>query len=69
MLDNLLRSGVEFGQLPAALARLGALIEGRERALEQIARELDLSEVVAPWLDAEARTRALLRTMADAASS
>jgi TorA maturation chaperone TorD len=60
MLDNLLRSAVEYGELAPLLATLDEFLAARDHALAQLAATCELDLAVAPWRQALARTRALL---------
>lgn len=64
MLDNLLRSAVDYGELPALLEALDALLVERDHGLATLAAGLELEQAVAPWRGALRRTRALARTLA-----
>ncbi|MFO7567051.1 MAG: molecular chaperone TorD family protein [Enhygromyxa sp.] len=64
MLDNLLRSAVEYGELASLLAALDAHLEARDHALAGLARACELEPAVAPWREALARTRTLLARLA-----
>ncbi|HVI00672.1 MAG TPA: molecular chaperone TorD family protein [Enhygromyxa sp.] len=64
MLDNLLRSAVEYGQLPSLLAALDEALARRDAALAQHAAAYELALAIAPWRAALARTRALLGHLA-----
>ena len=67
MLDNLLRSAVEHGQLSPLLDSLDALLVERAAALDTLAAALSLTSMVAPWKDAIGRTRTITQTLAHAA--
>jgi putative dimethyl sulfoxide reductase chaperone len=60
MLDNLLRSAVEYGQLASLIAALDAQLVARDHSLTQLASACGLESAVAPWREALARTRTLL---------
>jgi TorA maturation chaperone TorD len=66
MLDNLLHSAVDYGQIDVLLADLDALLGARERALAELGEKLELDASVAPWREAIARTRTLVSTLATA---
>jgi TorA maturation chaperone TorD len=60
MLDNLLRSAVEYGQLGSLIAALDDHLAQRDHALAQLADACALEPAVAPWRATLARTRTLL---------
>jgi hypothetical protein len=60
MLDNLLRSAVEYGQLAPLLAALDDCLALRDHALAQLAATYELDSTDEPWREALARTRGFL---------
>jgi TorA maturation chaperone TorD len=66
MLDNLLHTAVDYGQLGALLADLDELLAARDRSLAALGVKLQLDTSLAPWRAALARTRALVSTLATA---
>ena len=64
MLDNLLRSAVEYGQLGSLIAALDDHLQQRDHALARLAATYALEPAIAPWRAALARTRALLGRLA-----
>ncbi len=67
MLDNLLRSAVEYGELTPLLAALDDRLARRDHGLARLAVAYGLDLAVAPWRDALARSRALLRRVSASA--
>jgi TorA maturation chaperone TorD len=65
MLDNLLRSAVEYGQLASLIAALDDDLAQRDHALARLASACELELAVAPWRAALVRTRTLLARLAD----
>ncbi len=63
MLDTLLRSAVEHGQLSGLLSSLDALVAERDDAMLELARA-GLGQTIEPWRAAIAGTRALIATLA-----
>lgn len=64
MLDNLLRSAIEYGELSSLLAALDAHLVSRDHSLAQHASTCELDLAVAPWREALARTRTLIGRLA-----
>ena len=67
MLDNLLRSAVDYGQLDALLADLRALVGERDTRYAELTSSLGLGPALDPWRAALTATQALLDTIAAAA--
>lgn len=68
-IETQLRSAAEYEMLPSWCESLATALETKQHRLESVARpHLDPAHL-APWLDALRRTRAMLKTMADHASS
>lgn len=63
MLDNLLHTAVDYGQLAALLANLDVLLRARELAMTDLGAALELEASLAPWRSALARTRTLVSTL------
>jgi putative dimethyl sulfoxide reductase chaperone len=68
MLDNLLRSAVEYGELPSLLANLDEQLAQRDHDLGRVAAATSLDPAIRPWRDAITHTRALLRDICDSAT-
>ena len=68
MLDNLLRSAIEYGQLAPLLTILDAQLAARDHALGELASTTALDSTVQPWRDAIDRTRSLVRRIGETAS-
>jgi len=64
MLDNLLRSAVDYGQLPQLLATLDDHLVQRDHTYARLSEAYDLGPAIAPWREALAATRALLDRLA-----
>jgi TorA maturation chaperone TorD len=60
MLENLLRSAIDYSELGPLIAALDERLDQRDHSLAQIAAAHDLAAAVAPWRDALLHTRALL---------
>jgi TorA maturation chaperone TorD len=65
MLDNLLHSAVEYGQLAPLIAALDDCLARRDHALARLADAYALDPAVTPWRDALAHTRGLLARIAN----
>jgi hypothetical protein len=77
MLDNLLRSAAEYGELAGLLDSLDALLARRDHALGQLVRDLvrdlgpscAIEPAIAPWRGAILAARALLTEARDASDA
>lgn len=69
MLDNLLRSAAEYGELTALLASLDALLVSRDHALGQIASSCAIEAAIVPWRAAILGARALLTELRTASAA
>ncbi len=67
MLDNLLRSAVEYGELAPLLAALDEGLVRRDHSLAAIATVCEIDPAVAPWRDALAQSRTLIDRIARSA--
>ncbi|KIG14503.1 putative oxidoreductase component of anaerobic dehydrogenase [Enhygromyxa salina] len=69
MLDNLLRSAAEYGELTGLLDSLDAVFLRRDDALAQIASSCAIEPAIAPWRAAIASARTLLSQLRDASTA
>lgn len=66
MLDNLLRSAVDYGRFGDLLADLDRLLAKRDHTFMTLGTELELDAAIAPWRRALSHTRELLTIVAAA---
>jgi TorA maturation chaperone TorD len=69
MLDNLLRSAVDYDQLPALLEDVDTLLRARVSALGELGARLGLELTLAPWLATLECSRELVQTVGASASA